>query len=455
MILRKALLIGFFFALPAGESGCLYASTNGIVVGFGERMPDRFLPIYGYTRPSSAIIRTRSAPQEPERQSPTSSFRIGGWIALAVILLALPFYLLFLIRKRQLESKRLHMLQSQCNRLFHQAPCGYHTLDENGVFTNVNQTLLNWLGYTREELIGKMKFHELLDEGDEADGSAEGLKPATSGVALNLVKKSGQKFPVVLRQAEIDPMGNLFSTTDNSECIEALERIKSLDQELESFSYSISHDLRAPLRSIDGYSKILQEDFGHQLGDEGSRVLNVIMNNAKRMGNLIDDLLEFGRLGRKDLQRSHIDMTAMAEETAQALLRQSPDRSVDVRIVDLHNALADPEMIRKVWHNLLDNAFKYSGKKEEAKIEVRSYAVGRDEWCYEVRDNGVGFDMKYAPKLFGVFQRLHKIQDFTGTGVGLAIVKRIISRHGGRVWAEGSLEGGAIFYFTIPANENT
>lgn len=454
MILRKVLLIGFFFALPAGDGGISAANNRG-VMGSGEMLYDLFLSGYGFKRTFSAIPQSPSASEEPKRRSWAAYLRIGGWIALGSILLIVPFYLLFLVRKRQLESKRLQILQVQFDLLFHQAPCGYHAIDEKGILIDINQTLLNWLGYTREEVIGNMKFDELVDEGDAAEGKAEQLSLATPRVSLNLVTKSGQKFPVVLQISGGDHIRRLFSTTDNSECSEALERIKNLDQELESFSYSISHDLRAPLRSIDGYSKILQEDFSHQLGDEGSRVLNVIMNNAKRMGNLIDDLLEFGRLGRKNLQRSNIDMTAMANEIAQDLLRQSPDRKVDVSIAFLHTTSADPEMMRKVWFNLLDNAFKYSGKKPEAKIEVCSYASAQDEWCYEVRDNGVGFDMKYAPKLFGVFQRLHKIQEFTGTGVGLAIVKRIISRHGGRVWAEGSLESGAVFYFTIPKNENT
>ena len=455
MILRKAFLIGFFFALPAGDGMSLSGSFNRGAVGSGEMLYDLFFSGYGFPRNSPAITQSQPASEGPESPSWAYYLRIGGWIALGSILLIAPFYLLFLVRKKQLESKRLQILQDQFNLLFHEAPCGYHAIDERGVLININETLLNWLGYSREEVIGKMKFKELIDEKDAAEGKTEQLSRATPSVSLNLITKSGQKFPVVLRLSGRDDASRLFSTTDNSECIEALERIKTLDQELESFSYSISHDLRAPLRSIDGYSKILQEDFAHQLGSEGIRVLNVIMNNAKRMGNLIDDLLEFGRLGRKSLQRSHIDMTAMAKEIVQDLLWQFPDRKVDVTIADLHTASADPEMIRKVWFNLLDNAFKYSGKKSEAKIDVRSYAAGQDEWCYEVRDNGVGFDMKYAPKLFGVFQRLHKIQDFTGTGVGLAIVKRIISRHGGRVWAEASLESGAIFYFTIPKNEST
>lgn len=266
-------------------------------------------------------------------------------------------------------------------------------------------------------------------------------------------------MPVVLSRVKmqsVDVGKNLYCTIDNTECHQALERISNLDQELEAFSYSISHDLRAPLRSIDGYSKILQEDYAGNLDEEGKRVLNVIMSNAKRMGKLIDDLLEFGRLGRKNIQRANIDMAGLAKHIATELHAQEPHRKMDIHVGALHTAYGDADMIRQLWYNLLDNAFKYSGKKEVAVIDVRSFKSDQGEICYEVSDNGVGFDMKYEPKLFGVFQRLHKIQDFTGTGVGLAMVKRIVTRHGGRVWAEGSLNGGAKFYFTLPIeNENT
>ena len=256
-----------------------------------------------------------------------------------------------------------------------------------------------------------------------------------------------------------DEKGNFVksrsSTLDNIECKQALEKINNLNRELEDFTYSVSHDLRAPLRSIDGYSRILQEDFGDKLDEEGRRVLNVIMSNAKRMGKLIDDLLDFARLGRKEIQRSRINMTGLVNNILRELLVQEPDRKIDVKVDELDTAFADVDMIRQVWTNLIENAIKYTGKKDLAAIEISSYESGYGELCYKVKDNGVGFDMKYAPKLFGVFQRLHKMQDFSGTGVGLAIVKRIITRHEGRVWAEGTLQEGATFYFTIPNdNEN-
>lgn len=388
--------------------------------------------------------------------------RFGFWLLIVAVLLAISLYLLFEIRKRQAMARQLALVRSELLALFDGAPCGFHSLDERGIFLNVNNTLLAWLGYEKEELVGKRNFSEIVEGGEEtAMQKISSLKEKDSGqTSLKFLKKTGEKMPVLLSIVRLQGFqGNgkrLYCSIDNSECHHALELMKNLDQELEAFSYSISHDLRAPLRSIDGYSRILQEDYGAKLDEEGTRVLNVIMSNAKRMGKLIDDLLEFGRLGRKNMQCTHIDMRGLVTHIVAELRSHEPDRNIDVRVGDLHPAFGDADMMRQLWFNLLDNAFKYSGKKEVSTIDVRSFTTDEGEICYQVSDNGVGFDMKYAHKLFGVFQRLHKIQDFTGTGVGLAMVKRIATRHGGRVWAEGSLSEGAKFYFTIPTeNENT
>ncbi len=341
--------------------------------------------------------------------------------------------------------------------LFNNAPCGYHAIDAEGVLTNVNDTLLKWLGYDRDEIVGKMKFTDLVDsnadEIEEKFALLERVKIAK--IELTLIRKSGDTFPVILSlvdipESETDFSNRLFSTIDNTRCHDALERIKNLDQELEAFSYSISHDLRAPLRSIDGYSKILQEDYASKLDDEGRRVLGVVMNNARRMGKLIDDILEFSRLGRKPIQRIQMNMTGLVNNIVQELVGLEPRRTINVEVGNLLPAFADADMVRQVWFNLIENAVKYTGKKEVATISINSYHSGDGEVCYEVKDNGVGFDMRYAEKLFGVFQRLHKMQDFSGTGVGLAIVKRIVTRHGGRVWAQAGLNTGATFYFTLP-----
>lgn len=342
--------------------------------------------------------------------------------------------------------------------LYNNAPCGYHSIDEQGYFADINNTLLRWLGYERDEVLGKIKFFDVIDENDlplfEKSFTEAHDKNSNARKEFNLIKKNGIVLPVVMSIVTGDEMENyarvLYSTLDNSECKSALQRTNILNQELEAFTYSVSHDLRAPLRSIDGYSRILQEDYGEKLTDEGKRVLAVIMNNARRMGELIDDLLEYASLGRKDIQRSGVNMTGMVNNIVRELLLQQPGRKIDVHVNELDKVFADADMMRQIWTNLIENAIKYTGKKDHATIEISSETNPYGEICYKVKDNGVGFDMKYAPKLFGVFQRLHKIQDFSGTGVGLAIVKRIITRHEGRVWAEGSLQEGATFYFTIP-----
>ena len=382
------------------------------------------------------------------------------WVVIGIVLLILSFYLWYVVKKRQLVSEQGEGLRAGLGSLFDQAPCGYHAVDDDGYFAVINETLSRWLGYEKEELVGKVKFTDIVE--DQYLAVVEGFFASGKGRADIVARtKDGSALPLelgLLRMPGRDGMPSriLYTSLDNSRCHDALERIKHLDHELEAFSYSISHDLRAPLRSIDGYSRILQEDYAGNLDEEGRRVLNVIMNNARRMGKLIDDLLEFGRLGRKTIQRSRVDMTGMVNHMVQELVSKEPTRKIDVHVSDLHAALADADMMRQVWLNLLENAVKYTGKRDAAIIEVRSYQTGKGEICYEVKDNGEGFDMKYVGKLFGVFQRLHKIQDFAGTGVGLAIVKRIISRHGGRVWAEGALHAGAVFYFTIPTeDENT
>jgi light-regulated signal transduction histidine kinase (bacteriophytochrome) len=221
-----------------------------------------------------------------------------------------------------------------------------------------------------------------------------------------------------------------------------------VNHELEAFTYSVSHDLRAPLRSIDGYAKILEEDYASKLDEEGNRVMKVIMNNAKKMGNLIDDLLEFSRLGRKDVSKTECDVDSIERNILNDQM-DNESRQIDLTVDELLPCRADLPMIRQVWINLISNALKYTRKTPNPKIGIRSY-VERGNTIYAISDNGVGFDMKYIGKLFGVFQRLHKQQDFEGTGVGLAIVYRIISRHGGKVWAEGAVNEGATFFFSLP-----
>jgi signal transduction histidine kinase len=232
------------------------------------------------------------------------------------------------------------------------------------------------------------------------------------------------------------------------EVAEAGRQLEQANAELESFSYSVSHDLRAPLRAINGFSQALLEDYGTTLPPDGQSLLARVRENTKRMGQLIDDLLVFSRLGRKSLEMTPVDLASLAQAIVQEQRQSDPGREVDVVIGPLATTLGDAGLLRQAVSNLVANAFKFTRRTARAHVEIGSRAEG-DEIVYYVRDNGAGFDMKYVKKLFGVFQRLHQESDFEGTGVGLALVQRIVHRHGGRVWAEAEVDRGATFYFTL------
>lgn len=230
----------------------------------------------------------------------------------------------------------------------------------------------------------------------------------------------------------------------------ASAEITKLNKELESFSYSVSHDLRAPLRAINGYAEILKEEYGKQFDEDGLHFLGVITNNARRMGHLIDDLLEFSKVGRRELNRTKVNTEQLVRMIIDECLEQGGRPPVEFKVQQhLPPSLADHNMLRQVWINLISNAIKYSGKRPQPVVEIGSFSEPESNGFY-IRDNGVGFDMKYVDKLFGVFQRLHKMDEFEGTGVGLALVKQIINRHHGRVWVEAKPGEGATFYFTLP-----
>jgi PAS domain S-box-containing protein len=231
--------------------------------------------------------------------------------------------------------------------------------------------------------------------------------------------------------------------------IQRTAQLEAANKELETFSYSVSHDLRTPLRGIDGFSQALLEDYGHELDTVAQGYLHRIRQGSRRMGQLIDDLLDFSRLTRGELDRQIVDLSGLAQAIAADLQRGDPGRQVAFTIAPNQAVYADPRLIRAMLENLLGNAWKFTAKKAEARIEfgVRPQADGGK--VYFVRDNGAGFNMIYAGKLFGAFQRLHSAQEFPGTGIGLATVQRIVNRHGGRIWAEGEVDRGAVFYFTL------
>ncbi|MCF7857860.1 MAG: transporter substrate-binding domain-containing protein [Candidatus Cloacimonetes bacterium] len=233
------------------------------------------------------------------------------------------------------------------------------------------------------------------------------------------------------------------------------ERRKLVDsnEELEAFAYSVSHDLRAPLRAIDGFGKFLFNDYAEKLDAEGKRFINVIRTNAAKMDKLILDLLNLSRIFRSDIAKTEVDMGAVAESIYLEIADDQEKKQFKMKIKEIPNAFCDITLIKQVWQNLISNSLKYSSKSEIKKIEIGA-TENKKEIIYYIKDHGVGFDNKYIDKLFKVFQRLHKEDEFEGTGVGLAIVKRIIKRHGGKVWAEGKVDEGATFYFSLPKQEN-
>ncbi|MEO6869755.1 MAG: PAS domain S-box protein [Ginsengibacter sp.] len=289
------------------------------------------------------------------------------------------------------------------------------------------------------------------------------------------LKKNGGRFPVSISVSPLkDHAGNITGISkivrditlskkyeeqlieinknlvaQNEEKEKRSIQLEEANKELESFTYSVSHDLRAPLRAINGFTQVIVEDYMEQLDEEAKIVLDYILANSKKMGELIDDLLEFSRLGKQQVFMAKVYVQNIVESTIAEQKEDEPNRVVHVTVRKLEDIKGDRKMLKQVFINLISNAFKYTGKKKEAKIEIGSYREG-DQCIYYIKDNGAGFDMKYYDKLFGVFQRLHSSNEFEGTGVGLAIVQRVIAKHSGKVWAEGKVNEGACFFISLP-----
>jgi PAS domain S-box-containing protein len=383
----------------------------------------------------------------------------AGMLLATLVILIVVFYMIYVSLKRRTEAEQSLRLASETIKdIYEHAPCGYHSIDSTGLFLEINNTWLQWLKYTREEVVGKMHFQDILTEQSLADFKINFKRFQAEGkindILFEVVRKDGTTFIILLNSIAIYDLAGKFlksrsTVVDYTEQKKSLEKIEQLNHELESFSYSVSHDLRAPLRSIDGYTQILLEDYAKDLDSEGKRVLNVVVNNARRMARLIDDLLDFSRVGRKEMSKSIVNTENIVHSVVAELKALEDGREIDIKIDPLDPCEADPNLLRQVWINLVSNAIKYSRKKSKSEIEISSRKTP-SEVVYKIRDNGTGFDMQYAHKLFGVFQRLHRQQEFEGTGVGLAIVHRIVTKHGGRVWAEGEVDKGASFFFSLP-----
>jgi PAS domain S-box-containing protein len=346
-------------------------------------------------------------------------------------------------------------------------------------FVRVNQSFEKLNGMSKAEVIGK-DAHDLWSCAEADYMDAKDREALSRSTVLDIPRQTVEtalagtrtfhtmKMPILGSDGE--PQYLLGISEDITERALAEQAIRELNgalqakasqlestnKELESFSYSVSHDLRAPLRAIDGFAEIIEEDYKGKLDDEGMRYLTVIRQNSKRMGALIDDLLEFSRLGRHTVTNDEVNVDSLVREVVQDVLAAERSHAKGdqvpptIDIGPLPAARGDRGLLRQVWVNLISNAVKYSSKSKQPVISVSGCKVDAENQ-YSVRDNGVGFNMEYADKLFGVFQRLHRNDEFSGTGVGLAIVHRVVTRHGGRVWAEGRVNDGALFTFALPA----
>lgn len=326
----------------------------------------------------------------------------------------------------------------------------------DGYFVVVNPQFEKVLGYSEKELV-ENQFFQFIHPDDIEATVLETEKLRRGALTLNFANRYRKKDGSYLWfEWNVTPdlvHGKLYAIArDITLRKDTEEQLLAVNKELESFSYSVSHDLRAPLRAVNGYAQMLEEDFGSNMGEESRRIVNAIKYNSAKMGVLIDDLLAFSRLGRKEIQKSLVDMNLLTEGVLNDF-NKTVVHHANIKINKLHSIHGDYSLLHQVLFNLISNAVKYSSKKEHPEIIISS-ELENNEVVFCVKDNGVGFDMQFAHKLFGVFQRLHKTSDFEGTGVGLAIVQRVINKHGGRIWVAAEVNKGAAFYFTLSTNSN-
>jgi PAS domain S-box-containing protein len=378
--------------------------------------------------------------------------------------------LIYCVARDVTEQKRS---RRQFESLFESSPNGLLLVDKSRNMVLINAELARMFGYDPPELLGQ-PVETLVPDGvrDRHPGYVRGFWASPSRRAMGTVPnlygrcKDGTEIPVHIALTPIeseDGLQVLAAIVDLSERKKSEDRVNALNEvllekskeletanrELEAFSYSVSHDLRAPLRAIDGFSRVLADKYAADLPPDAQRYLKTVRDNTSQMGQLIDDLLAFSRLSRQPINRKRLAPATQVREALDTLRDEYADRQIEFRVDELASCEGDPALLRQVWINLLSNAIKYTRDRERATVEIGCRSNGNGEAIYFVKDNGAGFDMQYANKLFGVFQRLHRAEEYEGTGVGLATVQRIIHRHGGQIWAESEVDKGTTFSFTL------
>ena len=389
-----------------------------------------------------------------------------GIVAVILLILAGASWRFFISRQQA---------QSERDRFFNLTRDMLCIAGFDGYFKRVNPAWTNTLGYTREEMLSK-PFLEFVHPDDRERTVAESATLALGGETFQfenryLSKDGSYRWLLWSARSLVSEKLIFASARDlterkaieeqilklNDEMKHRADDLEIANKELEAFSYSVSHDLRAPLRHINGFVELLQKSPAIQAEESSSRQMRVIARAAKNMGMLIDDLLAFSRTGRAEMHLIPVDTRELVDQVIRDLEMETKNRKIAWDINSLPRVSVDPPLFRLVWANLIANAIKYTRPRDEAKIEIgytSEKTLSKQEIVFYIRDNGVGFDMQYASKLFGVFQRLHRAADFEGTGIGLANVQRIVHRHGGRVWAEAAINSGATFYFSIPVTLN-
>lgn len=381
------------------------------------------------------------------------------------------------ITERRAAEEALRDSEERFSKSFRTSPISFIIANmEDGRIIEINDAFTGISGFTHEEAIGNTTLN--LNIWVHEEDRKHMIDSLSKGKAIlhmeTMLRAKEGKIAIVLLSAQVIKLANrnciISSIEDITERKNAESQIKKLNEELEdrviqrtelleaankeleAFSYSVSHDLRAPLRSVHGYTKILMEEYESMLDEEGKRICGIISSSATQMGGLIDDLLSFSRIGRTSMNPSQLDMKSIVKSVFEEICPDNQKSRTNLKIGKLHKAYGDGNLLKLVWTNLISNAIKYSSKKSISEISVGSQ-LKYNKITYFVKDNGVGFDMKYKHKLFGVFQRLHSESEFEGNGVGLAIIQRIILKHGGNVWAEGEEGKGATFYFSLPVQD--